>query len=89
MHFQRHGEVRSGLDKAMDPQLSVTFEAKQLNLDGVHETVKEGAFTDALVKDEHVEKRQRVHVSDRGWFKTESSHLGKEIGGLDARAMEF
>ena len=89
MHFERDREVGSALDEAVNPELAITLEAKDLNLDGVDESVKQGALADVLVEDEDVDKCQRVHMGDLRRIKAKGTGLGKECGHFDARALQF
>ena len=89
MDFERDGEVGSGFDEAVNPEFDVTLQAEHLNLGGMHESVEQGAFGDALVKHEDVEKRERVHVRDLGRIKTESAGLGEEFRHFKPRTLQF
>src|ERR1700739_627967 len=89
VHFQRHSEMRSGLDEALDPQFGITLEPKDLDLGGVHERVNKGPLRPFLVEDNDVEKRQRIHVRDLGGLEAEGASLGEKVGNGHAGAAQL
>lgn len=58
MDFERHGEVRSGLYEALDPKLSVTAQAEDLDLNAMNQRVKQGTQSDVLIEDHDVAERE-------------------------------
>ena len=87
MDFQRHGKVGAGFDETRDPQFGVTLHPQNLNLDGMHQGMKQGSLRELLVEHDHIEKGQGIHVADLGRFEAEGADLREELRDSHSRAV--
>src|SRR5579862_8118686 len=84
VYFQRNGKVRATSDEAVDPQLGVPAQTKDLDLNRVHQRMKQRACRKFLIEYDHVEKSQGVHVRDLRRLEAEGTGLREEARNRDS-----
>ena len=90
MHFERDGEVGASFKETENPKFGITLEAKNVDLQSMHERVEQGAVGEFFVEGDEIDEGEGVHVADGGEIvESESLRLGVEIGNGEARAVKF
>src|SRR6478672_3258208 len=81
MDLQRHREMRSRFDEAMNPQFGVTPQPQKLDLRGVHQRVEQSPQRQMLVEDDHVSEGDRVHMADSRRLEPGRTDLREKLRG--------